>query len=106
MKLVLGIFAAGLSALIVGGIALFQDDSADRGKEVYAVQKCALCHSISGAGGAKAPLDGVGARLKPEEVRKWIRTPKSMKSDTTMKSYPDLPEKDLDALVAYLLTLR
>jgi cytochrome c1 len=70
------------------------------------MQKCALCHSISGVGGRKMALDGVGSKLKAEDIRKWIRTPKEMKADTTMKSYPNLPEKDLADLTAFLMTLR
>ena len=96
--------------LVLTGIGawgvLTDDDAVDHGKTVYAVQKCALCHSIGGIGGKKLALDGVGTRLKPDAIQKWIRTPKVMKSDTTMKSYPNLPEKDLADLTAYLVTLR
>lgn len=93
-------------ALFLGAVALCQDDASDRGREVYAVQKCALCHSIGGVGGKKMVLDKVGSKLKAEEMKKWIRTPKTMKADSTMKSYPNLPEQDLGDLVAFLLTLR
>ena len=51
-------------------------------------------------------LDEVGSRLKPEDIRKWVQNPKSMKADTTMKAYPNLPEKDLRDLVAYLSSLK
>jgi mono/diheme cytochrome c family protein len=86
--------------------SIAQESALEHGKDVYAMQKCALCHSISGIGGKKLPLDGVGSRLKPEAVRRWIRTPKEMKPDTMMKAYPNLPEKDLNDLVQYLMTLR
>ena len=94
--------------LVVIGVAIaFSiDGDVDHGKEVYAVQKCAVCHSIGGIGGKKLPLDGVGSKLKVEDMRKWIRTPKEMKAGTTMKPYPNLPEKDLNDLTAFLLTLR
>ena len=92
--------------LVLFCAAFCQDDASDRGREVYAVQKCALCHSINGIGGKKMPLDRVGSRLKPEDMRKWIRTPKAVKADSTMKSYPNLPEKDLSDLIAFLMTLR
>jgi mono/diheme cytochrome c family protein len=99
---------AGIGILAVVGIAMgfFPDNGLDHGKEVYGMQKCALCHSISGIGGKKLALDGVGSRLKAEDIKKWIRTPKSMKSDSTMKSYPNLPQKDLDDLTDYLITLK
>ena len=104
------------SAMVVSGsIALIlfcaafmfgQDDASDRGREVYAMQKCALCHSIAGVGGKKMPLDRVGARLKSEDIRKQVRTPKAIKADSTMKSYPNLPEKDLSDLTAFLMSLK
>jgi mono/diheme cytochrome c family protein len=93
--------------MILFAVSLFsQDSGAIHGKEIYAIQKCALCHAISGVGGKKLSLDGLGSRLKPEAVRRWIRTPREMKPDTTMKAYPNLPEKDLSDLVEYLMTLR
>jgi cytochrome c2 len=106
MRLTAVVAATGILALVAGALAFSGDPVLDHGKEVYAAQKCALCHSISGIGGKKMPLDGVGAKLKAEDIRKWIRTPKAMKPDTTMKAYPNLPEKDLNDLAAFLLTLR
>lgn len=101
------IIICGAALLVVGvAIALSLDSTEDRGVEVYAMQKCALCHSVSGIGGKKMALDGVGSRLKPDDLRKWIQSPRSMKADTTMKAYPNLPEKDLRDLVAYLSTLK
>jgi cytochrome c2 len=99
---------AGAGALVFfyAAIAFCQDDASDRGREVYAMQKCALCHSIAGIGGKKLALDRVGSRMKPEDMRKWIRTPKTIKGDSTMKSYPNLPEKDLSDLIAFLMTLK
>jgi cytochrome c2 len=94
---------ATASVLIFGTAFLL---NMDHGKEVYVIQKCGLCHSISGVGGNKLALDGVGSKLKPDTMKKWIRTPKEMKSGTTMKPYPNLPEKDLDDLIEYLRTLR
>ena len=101
------IIICGAALLVTGvAIALSLDSTEDRGVEVYAMQKCALCHSVSGIGGKKMALDGVGSRLKPEDLRKWVQSPRSMKADTTMKAYPNLPEKDLRALVDYLSTLK
>ena len=101
------IIICGAVLLAVGvAVTLGLDSTADQGREVYAMQKCALCHSVSGIGGKKMALDGVGSRLKPEEIRKWIQSPRSMKADTTMKAYPNLPEKALRDLVDYLSTLK
>lgn len=106
MKTALMISLIGMLALIGSAIAYPQGSAADHGKEVYAVQKCAICHSIDGVGGKQFALDGVGSKLKPEVMKKWIRTPKEMKAGTTMKPYPNLPEKDLNDLTAYLSTLK
>ena len=38
--------------------------------------------------------------------QKLSTTPKAMKADAKMKAYPNLPAKDLDVLVAYLLSLK
>jgi mono/diheme cytochrome c family protein len=97
---------AGIVLLVGIVIALPQKSVLENGREVYATQKCALCHSISGIGGQKMALDGVGSRLKREDIRKWIQTPKEMKADTTMKAYPNLPTKALDDLTAYLMSLK
>ena len=92
--------------IIFGGVTIFsQNATVDQGREVFAVQKCSLCHSIAGKGGGEA-LDGVGARLKPDELRKRIRNPRDVSPGSEMKAYPNLPEKDLNNLVAYLLTLK
>ena len=106
MKTALIFSLAGILILIGVAAASLPDNVVDHGKEVYATQKCALCHSIAGIGGKKLALDGVGSKLNSENIKKWIKTPKQMKADTTMKSYPNLPEKDLSDLTAFLLTLR
>jgi mono/diheme cytochrome c family protein len=98
--------AIGILVLMIGAAAFSGDAALDHGNEVYAMQKCALCHSISGIGGKKMPLDGVGAKLKLEDIKKWIRTPKAMKPETTMKAYPNLPEKDLGDLASFLMSLK
>jgi len=103
-KLITGVVVGSL--IISGGVVIFsQSADVDHGRQVYAVQKCSLCHSIAGSGGEVA-LDGVGARLKQDDFRKRIRTPKEVKANSEMKEYPNLPEKDLANLIAYLMTLK
>jgi mono/diheme cytochrome c family protein len=99
-------------ALGSAGVAA-QDDAAkiEKGKQVYAAQKCMICHSIAGKGNKQYPLDGVGAKLSADDVRKWIVSPKEMeaklptKPKLSMKAY-SLPAEDLDALVAYVRSLK
>jgi cytochrome c2 len=84
-----------------------QDEAGtSKGQEVYAAQKCSMCHSVEGKGNKNNPLDGVGSKLTPEQIRKWIVSPREMKSDSKMKAYPGLAAGDLDALVAYLSSLK
>ena len=90
--------------LLVGAAAYSAD--ADHGKQVYAGSKCRLCHSIAGMGDGKIPLDEVDEKLKPDEIKKWIKMPQEMKADTKMKAYPTMSDRDLEYLTAYLLTLK
>jgi mono/diheme cytochrome c family protein len=84
----------------------------ERGMKVYAEQKCSVCHSIDGKGNAKGPLDSVGLRLTADEIREWLLNPaemhKKMKTERKplMRAYPKLPKEDLDAVVAYMLSLK
>ena len=83
-----------------------------KGEAVYVAQKCSLCHSIAGKGQAKGPLDDVGGKLKAEDIREWIVNPAKMTKDhnatrkPAMRAYSNLPKEDLDALVAYMLSLK
>jgi mono/diheme cytochrome c family protein len=87
-------------------------DAAADGAHVYAAQKCGMCHSIAGKGNAKGALDDVGRRLSADDIRQWLTAPKEMAAKhkaerkPPMKSFASLPKGDLDALVAYLLTLK
>jgi len=92
----------------------FADDAKkiERGKAVYAEQKCKMCHSIGGVGNAKGPLDDCGAKLSAADIKQWIVDAKTMAAKAkaerkpAMKSYKDLPAEDIDALVAYLGSLK
>jgi mono/diheme cytochrome c family protein len=95
----------------VATAAAAQDAKVAKGQQVFTDQKCSLCHSIAGKGNAKGSLDGVGTKLSADEIRSWITDAKGMtaKSKATrkpeMKAYT-LPKDDVDALVAYLTTLK
>lgn len=101
---VLTLVAMGL----LGASPALAQDAVAKGATVFAAQKCSMCHSLDGKGMAKGPLDGIGSKLKADEIRQWILTPVEMaaKANATrkpaMKAYPNLPKEDLDALVAFL----
>ena len=86
-------------------------DLAGKGKDVYAAQKCNVCHSIAGTGNKKGALDGLGAKLSADDIRSWITDAPAMATKAKaerkppMKAYV-LAKDDLDALVAYIQTLK
>ena len=109
------VVALGMVGIVLGPTpsALAQNKAqTDRGTKVYADSKCSVCHSIGDQGNKKGPLDDVGSKLKADEMRQWIVTPKEMTEKTkaerkpVMKAYANLPGQDLDALVAYLQMLK
>jgi mono/diheme cytochrome c family protein len=103
--------AIAMAGLVLLGATAAAAQDAAKGEQVYTAQKCALCHSIGDKGNKKGPLDGVGAKLSADELRKWIVDAKGMTAKTgaarkpEMKNYA-LPKEDVDALVAYMATLK
>ena len=111
------ILSVAALVLLVGAAkplaAAGQDDAVKKGQQVYAAQRCQTCHSIAGKGAKANPLDGVGKKLSADEIRQWIVNPTEMtkKSGSTKKppmpnKYSKLPAADIDALVAYLASLK
>ena len=101
---VLGVFASTAAA---------QDAKVTKGAEVYTAQKCSICHSIAGKGNAKGALDDVGSKLTAAEIHDWIVKPTEMSTKAKAErkppmpaKYTSLPKDDLDALVAYLSSLK
>jgi mono/diheme cytochrome c family protein len=96
----------------LGLVLLFAAPAVAQGQKVFEAQKCSLCHSVGGKGNAKGPLDDVGSKYSAAELKLWITSPSDMakKVNATrkppMKSYASLPAADVDALVAYLQTLK
>lgn len=82
------------------------DTLVELGIRVYEEQRCAVCHSIAGVGSPRSPLDGVGSRLTTEEIRLWIVDPQEMRPGIRKPAYDDLPDDELEALVAYMESLR
>jgi mono/diheme cytochrome c family protein len=113
MSLVIGstAFLAGAPAVAWAG---GQDPAlAAKGQTVYGAQKCSVCHSIQGKGSKTSPLDGVGTKLSADEIRQWITNPTEMTAKTKSTKKPPMPNKygtlpaaDLDALVAYMQSLK
>jgi mono/diheme cytochrome c family protein len=98
-----------VAAMAVGfaGVAMAAD--AAKGKDVFnsATPKCSGCHTD-----AKNPLAKAGAENTEADLKAWVRTPKEQMAKKNKKGMMPAysPEKisdaDLDALVAYLATMK
>ena len=103
---------AGLTlSVAMAATAAAQDAKVARGEKLYVDQKCTLRHSIGDKGNKKGPLDGVGSKLKSDEIREWIVDAKGMTAKTGATRKPEmkaltLPKEDVEALAAYLMTLK
>ena len=94
------------------------DDIVARGKEMWEIQECYVCHKLFGEGGKKRGpiMDNIGNLMTPEALREKILNSKSWMAegfDTQYKKgempdvYRDLMlEEEIDALVAFLSTLK
>jgi len=104
--------ALAVLALAASSAAAQDAKLVTKGEQVYTANKCSLCHSIGDTGNKKGPLDGVGSKLSADQVREWLLHPADMTAKTkgtrkpAMKSYEKLPKDDLDALVAYMMSLK
>ncbi|WP_083457170.1 cytochrome c oxidase subunit II [Sandaracinus amylolyticus] len=91
---------------------------ARRGASLFLENGCSACHAIRGtaADGTVGPdLTHVGSRHTigagrldrgPEALRRWIADPERLKSGVHMPAFEMLPGDELDALAAYLESLR
>lgn len=98
-----------LASLVAAAPAAAQD--AAKGEAVFAAQKCGLCHSVAGKGNPKGPLDEAVAKLSAADIRSWITDAKAMTAKTNATRKPamkefTLPKEDVDALVAYLTSIK
>ena len=104
------VFASGMGTVAAAG----QDPAAaKKGEQIYGAQKCMICHAISGKGNKNNPLDGVGAKLSAADIRQWIVNPAEMTKKTNSTKKPPMPAKysglapaEIDALVAYMQSLK
>lgn len=105
------LFVIAFTLAFAGSAAAQDAATIEKGKQVYSAQKCQACHSIGGVGNKKGALDAVGTKLKADEIRQWIVAAPEMTAKVkaerkpAMKAYT-LPKEDLDALVAYLSSLK
>ena len=107
-------YALVVLGLMLTGTALGAQSTAqaEQGQKAFATQKCGICHSVAGKGNAKGPLDAIGTKLSGDEIRQWLTNAPEMAAKIkatrkpAMKSYASLAQGDVDALVAYLQSLK
>nr|MBI3611766.1 cytochrome c [Nitrospirota bacterium] len=109
---------AGEGGAKPAGVPAAAGDLVALGKEQWNLQECYNCHKLFGEGGKKRgpELDNIGSLLKPEELRQKVLDPQSWMAEGFEKEYekkkmPDkykelMEEKEVDALVAFLSTLK
>jgi cytochrome c oxidase subunit 2 len=93
------------------------DDSVSSGRRIFQTTSCINCHTVAGtaANGRVGPdlthlmsretiASGV-VENAPENLRRWIRNPDDIKPGSRMPAM-NLNAKELDAVTAYLASLR
>lgn len=98
-----------LAGIVLAGLAgaAWAAGDPEAGKEVYKANRCQMCHQIGGQGGKMGgALDDVGSKRDTGWLHQFIKNPKAVDEKAKMKAYPDLSAKELDDLVAYLLSLK
>jgi len=103
---------AAVVCVLLGASSAFAQGDVEKGKTVYADQKCSVCHSIGSAGNKKGPLDKIGTKMSADDIHAWIVDAPAMAAKAKaerkppMKAYSMLAKADVDALVAYLQSLK
>jgi cytochrome c oxidase subunit 2 len=92
-------------------------DAASEGQHIFETTACINCHAVAGtvADGRFGPdlshlmsrdtIAAGAAPNTPENLRRWIRDPDSIKPGSRMPAM-ELSDRELDAVTAYLTTLR
>lgn len=76
------------------------------GRQLYKQYQCQACHQLGGVGQKIGPAhDGVGSRLQPEYMYRWVLDPQKIVPGTPMPN-KGLWEEEARAVVRYLETLQ
>jgi mono/diheme cytochrome c family protein len=77
------------------------------GKQLYEVKyQCQSCHTIGSSGGYVGPtLNNAGNWLNVVWIRAWLQNPQALVPDT-IEPRRDLPPEEIQALTAYIVTLK
>ena len=107
--------ALGLAVLLSTGVSAQDAKKIQTGKQLYGSKECAKCHMIAGKGNKIGVLDHVATKVSADDMRKWLTAPLDMEKTLDHKpkvkmsskiAQMKLTDADVDALVAYLMTLK
>jgi mono/diheme cytochrome c family protein len=99
-------FYVGLSVFIAAALPAASAQAESRGEQIFR-QKCAMCHVVKGKGGQIGPeLTKMASGTRKIDLKAQLESPKKLNPTTTMPSFRTLPKNDMDALLAYLKTLK
>ena len=97
----------GVLALLLAGSWGWGQTQARPGLDLAKRLGCFACHARHGPGGnLAAPLDGIGARLAPQQLRLALTYPRQLHPHAKMPSYAYLPPTEQEALLKYLESLK
>ena len=96
-------------AVSLGSVKLkdLTPEAARLGKQLYEVKyQCQSCHTIGSPGGYVGPnLSNVGNWMNAAWIEEWLRNPQALVPGT-IEPRRTLPDQEVTALTAYLMTLR
>ena len=104
---------AGITLLSVAAVTAQDAKQVDAGKQLFTSKGCTKCHQVGGRGNKANVLDGVASKVSTADMKKWLTNPAEMetrldhkpKLKMSSKKAP-LTNSEIDALVAYLETLK
>jgi cytochrome c1 len=80
---------------------------ADAGRELFKAWDCYACHAVGKVGHTNAPaLTKVGAKYPAPVLTMWIKSPQKIKKGAFMPAFEEMSDAEVEAVVAYLGTLK
>jgi mono/diheme cytochrome c family protein len=104
---------AGMTLLSVAAVIAQDTKQVDAGRQLFTSKGCTKCHQVAGRGNKTNVLDGVASKVSAADMRRWLTNPAEMEAKLDHKPKIKMSSKkapltnsDIDALVAYLETLK
>jgi nitric oxide reductase subunit C len=73
------------------------------GGAVFQTKGCMNCHALDGTGGTFGPaLDTIGRKLSAEQIRTYVRDPKSVDPESMMPPQTRLSDRELEEVAKFL----